>query len=365
MDIWVLDEKYEALAILDIFDSIVWTTRYNDVCEAEIVTYTFDKVLSSVAMGRYLTQKNSDRYMLIEDMEIVEDSEQGDTVTLRVEDLSSILKWRVINVYTELKMPLVDAVDKLLQDYFINPSNTHRVMSELTFSKPSDDQFKVQVENVFLGETVFDAIKVMCQEHDIGFKMVPKGAGGFEFKLYAGVDRSYDQTAVSTVIFSESFENIVNSRYQESTKDKRNVMYIGGEGEGVEQFITEITNESTIPSGMNRREMWTEVSASRRTDEQDADGNTIELTDEQYSKLLAEKAAPEFEDHKAIKAFDGKIEAERQFILGEDFFIGDVVQVINKWGYESTCRIVEIVETEDSSEGHTYYPTFSSLETNI
>lgn len=365
MDIWVLNKNYDTLTIVDIFDSIVWTTRYNDVCEAEIVTYPFSNVLDNISIGCYLTQKNSDRYMMVEDMEIVGDAEQGDTVTLRIEDLSSMLKWRIINVYTELKMGFADAVNKLLQDYFINPSDSSRRIPGFVFNKPTDSRLNFKIENVFHGETVFDAIKIMCQKHGVGFKVVPHDVGGFEFKLYLGVDRSYNQAAVPSVIFSETFENLVNSRYQESTKDKKNVLYIGGEGEDADQFVTMITNESSMPSGMQRREMWTEVSASRRTDEEDADGNPIDLTDAEYAKLLAEKGAPELEDYKAIRIFDGKIEAERQFVLGEDFFIGDIVQVVNKWGYESTCRIVEIVETEDSSEGHTYYPTFSSLETNV
>ncbi len=365
MDIWVLDKSYNSLTVLDTFDSIVWTTRFNDVCAAEIVTYPFTNVLENMRMGNYLMQKNSDRYMIVEDMEIVEDLEQGDKITLKLEDLSSILKRRVIDKYTSFKCPVQDAIKALINDYFINPVDPDRKIPNFMFEEVTGDAFQVEIETTFLGETVFSAIAALCQVVDIGFKIVPYGAGGVKFSLYAGADRSYNQTALPPVIFSESFENLINSRYHEATIDKKNVMYIGGEGEGPEQFIVEITNSETTPTGLERREMWTEVSASRRTDREDSEGNPIDLTDAEYSSLLAEKGREEFEDYKAIQAFDGEIDAERQFVLGEDFFIGDIVQVINKWGYESVCRIVEIIECEDDSDGHKYYPTFSSLEMNL
>ncbi len=365
MDIWVLDKNYNSLTVLDTFDSIVWTTRFNDVCEAEIVTYPFSNVLESMKMGYYLTQKNSDRYMVVEDLEIVEDLEQGDTVTLRLEDLSSILKRRIINRYTTFKCSVQEAIKTLLNDYFINPSDSARKVSNFVFEEANGNEFQIEIETSFLGETVFSAIVALCQATDIGFKMIPYGSGGVKFSLYSGVDRSYDQSVRPSVIFSETFENILNSRYHESTKDKKNVMYVGGEGEGPEQFIVEITNSETTSTGLDRREVWTEVSVSRRTDREDSEGNPIDLTDAEYSALLAEKGGEEFNNYRAIQAFDGEIDAERQFVLGQDFFIGDVVQVVNKWGYENVCRIVEIVECEDDSDGHRYYPTFSSLEMNL
>lgn len=365
MNIWVLDDKYEAVTVLDTFDSIVWTTRFNDVCEAEIVTYPFSNILDEVLMGRYLTQKNSDRYMMVEDLEIVEDATDGDKVTIKLEDLSSILKRRIINVYTTFKCPVKEAIETLLNDYFITPTDELRVVPNFTYDISTNPEFDIEIETVFLGETVFEAIRALCQAVDIGFKVLPSGAGGFVFSLYSGVDRSYVQTERPAVIFSEAFDNIINSRYHESVANKRNVMYIGGEGDGPEQFIVEITNEETPPSGLERREVWTEISATRRTDKEDAEGNPIDLTDAEYATLLSEKGLVELNEYKAIQAFDGEIDAERQFVLDRDFFIGDIVQVVNKWAYESVCRIVEIVECEDDSDGHRYYPTFSSLERNL
>lgn len=365
MDIWILDENYEALTLVDIFDSVVWTTRFNDVCEAEIVTYPFSNILEYVQMGRYLMQRNSDRYMIIEDMEIVEGVEDGDTVTLRVEDLSSILKRRVINKYTTFKCGVQTAVKSLIYDYFISPSDVARKMPLFTFEEASGAVFNTEIETVFLGETVFDAVVALCQAVNIGFKVVPFGQGGVKFVLYSGSDRSYNQSTLPAVIFSETFENLVNSRYREATINQKNVMYIGGEGDGPDQFITEIHSGSSVPTGLNRREVWTEISASRRTDREDDSGNPIDLTDAEYAALLSEKGRVELAEYAAVQMFDGKIDAERQFILDRDFFLGDIVQVINKWGYESVCRIVEIVESEDDSDGHMYYPTFSSLERNI
>ncbi len=53
----------------------------------------------------------------------------------------------------------------------------------------------------------------------------------FVFELYAGFDRSYDQTENPYVIFSPKFENIINSNYIESKASLKTVTLVGGEGE--------------------------------------------------------------------------------------------------------------------------------------
>jgi hypothetical protein len=60
-----------------------------------------------------------------------------------------------------------------------------------------------------------------------------------------------------------------------------------------------------------------------------------------------------------LKLFEGKVEAETNFIYGVDYFLGDKVQVVNEYGIGASARIVEIIDAEDET-GRTVVPTFST-----
>ena len=49
------------------------------------------------------------------------------------------------------------------------------------------------------------------------------------------------------------------------------------------------------------------------------------------------------------------------FVFGVDFFLGDVVQLSDRYGNEGRSRITEIVFSHDS-EGEKTYPTFISVD---
>ena len=172
------------------------------------------------------------------------------------------------------------------------------------------------------------------------------------FKLYSGVDRSYDQTANPYVVFSPNFENIINSNYVESKSALKNVTLVGGEGEGSSRRYTTVGGGS----GLNRRELFTDA----RDISSDV-GNDVTLTDAEYTALLQQRGKEKLAENTDVTSFEGQVETTVMFKYGEDFFNGDVIQIANEYGHETKARIVEIVMTEDS-EGASVYPTFKTTE---
>lgn len=47
--------------------------------------------------------------------------------------------------------------------------------------------------------------------------------------------------------------------------------------------------------------------------------------------------------------------------MNKDYFLGDIVQVINAYGIRAMPRIIEIIESEDEN-GASTVPTFSTWE---
>lgn len=174
----------------------------------------------------------------------------------------------------------------------------------------------------------------------------------FKFMLYAGVDRSYDQTKVPYVIFSPDFDNMLNSNYVESKASLKNVTLVGGEGEGsLRKYAT--VGEA---SGLNRRELFTDAK-----DISSDVGNHKILNAEEYAAVLKQRGNETLSENSEITSFEGEIETTQMFKYRTDFFNGDIVQLANEYGNESRVRIVEMVMTSDET-GNSVYPTYKTVK---
>ena len=49
------------------------------------------------------------------------------------------------------------------------------------------------------------------------------------------------------------------------------------------------------------------------------------------------------------------------FKYGEDFGMGDIVQISNEYGIETKARVIEYVRSQ-AEDGYNVYPSFTSVE---
>lgn len=81
----------------------------------------------------------------------------------------------------------------------------------------------------------------------------------------------------------------------------------------------------------------------------------------EYNAMLAQRGREHLAKLTSTESFDGEVDSIHQYVLDKDFFIGDVVQVVNEYGVKATPRILEIIENEDEN-GITVIPTFETWE---
>ena len=221
-------------------------------------------------------------------------------------------------------------------------------------------------------------------------------AHAFVFQLYTGVDRSYAQqeyvktedlsrnpektyyilqdnqyvewvpASASTdftkgvtyyehrgkypyVIFSPQFDNVINSNYIDNLNMMKNVTLVAGEGEGTARR-TIIVGES---EDLIRREIFTDARDMRLEDY----GNNAA----KYNDALKKRGLANLTEFSRITSYEGKVESTRQFVYGEDFFLGDIIQMANEYGIEGNARVVEWV-LSDSADGIEMYPTFDAVK---
>lgn len=412
-ELYVLDKYFVSLCLVDAFESMIWTDRYGECGDFELYLSAASNVLVYANHGNYIWTKGSDRLMIIEQTEITTDNENGNHLKITGRSLESILDRRIIWNQVTVSGSVQSVVKKLITDQIISPALSARRISNFVFIDSSDSYIaNCEIEEVqYLGENLYDVIVDILAQFHIGFSIIYNfTSGNFEFRLYYGTDRSYNQSLLPWVIFSPEFDNIISSDFTESSSQAKNVNLVAGEepddikdysnsedlyivGEIVkyegsyykcivrithhEEFDPskwELLSSKPIParkfvyvyddsdiSGLNRKEMYTDGSSKQQqyTDEND---NEVKLTDAQYISVLKEYGMEELykTENRFRKIFDGEMNTLRGFKYGEDFFLGDIVQMENEYGLGAPARVTELIMSQDTS-GISMYPTFEAI----
>ena len=351
MNIYVLNTSLETVGIVDTYMSKIWTTRYYTSGDFELCVSATTEMIRLLRINYFLVRDkdiNEDEMrnvMIIKNIALTNDPENGNTLLVTGKSLSSVVGQRVISEQTSLSGQLYGVVHLLLIENLINPILIARQISNFEFE--INTNFQTQVEMQVAGDNLEDVISTLCERYDIGWDIYIKN-GKFVFYLYEGTDRSYNQSETPHIVFSSDFDNLVNSDYQYLTDEFKNVAVVAGEGEGVNQTKAVVGTAS----GINRFEVWVDAKSSST--------NEGGIGQENYSEILQSKGSEALSEYINNKLFDGETDVSTQYVLNRDFFLGDVVEIVNDYGITATTRILEVIESEDET-GVSIIPTFSEM----
>lgn len=371
MEATLLNTNLEAIAIIDTYISFIWTDRYDEAGDFELKMRMNPDLLSVFKKDYYLWTPKSDRLMIIETLSVESDVEEGPTFTIAGRSLESLLTRRIvwnkttfsiIDVSTGEKPNLQNGLKKLITENLIDPAIEIRKIPNFIFEDSTDPKItSLTFEAQYYGEDLYSIVHSQCRENEIGFKVTLNDNNQFVFKLYAGVDRSYEQITNPYVIFSPSYDNVLNTNYLDSVKAYKNVTLVAGENE-TDANGEEIARETYVlgfAAGIDRREIFTDASGLSYDD---GDGGT--LSAEQYQAHLRQKGIDTLIENVYITAFEGEIDPNRMYKYGEDYFIGDIVQIANEYGQEGRAYISEYVISCDTN-GLSTYPTFQTIQEGV
>ena len=355
MDVYVLDQNFTRVAVVDSYESILWIDRYNKPGEFELYLLAEPKILTYLKEGNYVVQKDSEHVCKIEGVEINTSVETGNHYIIKGRSIESILDRRIVwNQTTFNNVYLQTAIQRLLNENVINPSIAARKIPNFIFEASTDTAITTQkITAQYTGDNILDLLQEICDNRKIGFMVTLNDNHQFVFKLYSGKDRSYDQTNNNYVVFSPEFDNIVNSNYQESDVSYKNVTLVAGEGEGSARKTYVVGNTT----GLERRELYTDARDIQSTDE-----NQNPIPAATYNEMLRQRGLEKLAECKRDKNFDGQVETFKMFIYKRDFYMGDIIQIKNEYGLEGPARVVEYVMSENVQNGLEYYPTFEAIQ---
>ena len=357
-NVYVLDQNLTIIDIIDSYTSLIWRPAYSAIGDFELYLSANKKMVSLLKKERYLVRSSDisvvngvatyKKVMIIKNIQISTDIENGDFLTVTGRELKFLLHQRIVWGQRTLTNDTAEyGIRRLIGSNAVNPVEPSRVIPNMQFeeAKGFKEPIEKQVSNQYLDEAVID----ICNTYGYGWDIYITD-NKLTVSIYKGVDRSYNQSERPYVVFSDDFENLFNTNYELKSEEYANTALIGGEGEGLDRTYAYVNNDI---SGLERYEVFVDArDVSQNLGSEDAIGN------EEYLLLLEERGRETLAELGITEGFSGEVLSDVAFKYGEDFYLGDTVTVINKYGMTKNVRVLSAIESEDA-DGVKLIPEFN------
>lgn len=345
MEFYVYNESLVMEGVIDDAVSAIWAARYYRPGDFELYLRASSQAAGLMKMHYYIKRADMDSLCIIEHIEIKEDDEAGDHYIVSGRDLKSLLGRRVVWSQTSLKGTVEGCMRRLVMENAIDTA-PERVIPGLSLG-PENGLAGAMAKQI-TGTNLLDAVSDTCMAYQYGWDILFQG-GLFHVIFYKGENRSYSQEGTDNpyVVFSAEFDNLISSLYTRDISQYKNVALVAGEGEGKARRRAVVGGAS----GMGRYEMY--------VDARDVSSNEGAINEADYMAQLYGRGLEKLEAAAAVETFEGEADNTNMYIYGEDYSLGDVVAVKNKYGITGNARVVEMVECWDDS-GYTAVPTFET-----
>ena len=357
-NIYVLNQNLELQGVIDDYTSIIWRPAYSEVGDFEIYLGATNKAVKLLQKNSYVVRSsdisvvngtvNYKNVMIIKNIQLTTDVENGDFLTVTGRELKYLLHQRIVWKQTNLTGTAENAIRRLVTENAITPTDSNRVIPTLTLGVSAG--LTHTIDKQVTGEYLDKAITEICTAYNYGWDISITN-NRLVLVVYAGINRSYAQSDRPYVVFSDEFENLHDTQYQLSTEEYANTTLIGGEGEGLERIYVTVNSAN---KGLERYETFTDARDISRNK-----GSEDEIPLSTYNKLLTERGRENLATLAYTEGFTGEVLSNVAFKYGVDFFLGDVVTVINKYGIWKNVRVLSAIESEDES-GVKLLPQFNN-----
>ncbi len=177
-----------------------------------------------------------------------------------------------------------------------------------------------------------EEMRKACIATEVGYSLVLNtSTTKLDFDTVHGTDRTAGQSVNPRVMFSTQFDSLREGSIETTYDQYRNVAIIGGQGEGVNRNIREVTGSGGPYTGLKRRELFIDGRDMETDAELDARG----------AQRLVEASTKVFLDAAALQY--------SQFIYGTDYFLGDKV-TLGAYDTSWDARITAVTESVRAGE---------------
>lgn len=358
MEAYTLDALFRRQDVIDQFESLIWTERYQGYGDFQMDIQSNIQTRTLLREGTHLSMNLSHHVMQIETVEDKFDAEGRKMLKVKGRSIESILEDRVAkesiqDLTDSPKWVITDTpanvVRKIFRDICItgilDPSDVIPFVQEGTFLPDSTvdepvDPITKELEPI----SVYEAIVEICETWNLGFRLIREyDTSRLYFEVYTGSDRTAGQGVLPPVIFTPEFDNLQNITELKTIEKAKNVAYVYSPAGFLKVYPTDADPEEL--TGFSRRVLT--VNASDITDET-----------EDIPAALLQRGKEELAKHRTVHSLDGEISNFGMYLYGRDYSLGDIVEMRNEDGVTNNMRVTEQIFVQDQ-EGERSYPTLT------
>lgn len=359
MDLYILDEQFRRVELVDIYESLIWTERYTSIGDFELVIRSDRGTRGLFPVGTRLAIPSSKRVMVVE---IVENATTNDGVaTLKItgRSLEKILLDRTntnpfiwlgntINSFplgpdqpADIARWLFDSVCRGNPE--ISQDNIPYLVTGSLYSAGDIPEPPTAISITLDFGTLYDSLKELCDAYHLGMRLY-RGPDDSKlyFDIYTGRDRTTLQSVNTPVVFSPNMDNLSDTTELTAISDVKNVAYVNTKNASKVVYADGYTSTT---AGFNRQ-----VLVVNASDIETPAGAALDAEIVQRGKL-------ELSKHRPVIAFDGEIPQSGSYIYEVHYALGDLVEMRNGDGLSTNMRVEEQIFVSDAT-GQKSYPTF-------
>ncbi|WP_461206931.1 siphovirus ReqiPepy6 Gp37-like family protein [Clostridium sp. DL1XJH146] len=338
MELYIFDRQLNFKGILDDFTSLMWTRRYYKSGEFELHCALTSTTLGLLSRENIIYKKDDDEAGYIEYRNLKQNTDGSETLVLKGRFLLGYLSRRIIWGTEILNTTTENAMRTLVNKNCVMPIDSNRIIDNLSLGTLNNFTHNVnyQVSYKNLADELENLSNVSGLGHRVKLDIKERK---LIFDVYEGLDRSINQSINPRAIFSKEFENILEQEYVDNFNDYKNLVLVGGVGEGTSRKLATVGNAS----GLDRFEVFED----QKSLSNENDG--VVMNDTDYINLLIEKGNSKLSETKEITTFESKINLNSNLEYKKDFDLGDIVTHLSKkWGVILNPRITEVEEIYES-----------------
>lgn len=381
--LWIFNENLRRVGLLRQYEMAQWSNKFRDIGTFSINAryvdenlFLLDKTKTYYVLLYMSNDKTkSDNWNTLHNVfgkiekvskENEEDADYPSTIKIEGRLMPFLFSKRVIvGTFDYKNMELMAYVTDLITRCFEKYTERYIDMN-ISYQKDNKVYEDTLITKQITGGQLWEEMSDYFEQYKLGIVIAPKinktfelssvygkhlsglsNVAGFEVLIKTGVDRTRGN-GLNTVIFSKSLSNIKRASYSYDSESDMNVAYIAGEGEGAERKWYEIQKDSeNKKSAWSREELWIDARDIQSEGEDDTT-----LTDEEYNKLIEQRAYEKFQENSVMDEYSATVnEHNQRYVYMRDYDLGDWVTIQDRdLSIEIEAQIVEVTTTLQNNE---------------
>jgi len=310
MDLYIFDKDFNRLGMIDKFSSLRWLRSYNSCGLFEL---NLDLTLENIVLlqkDNIIYRKDDVEVGVINYINYKKDTEGKEVIVCKGNFATTYLSRRISLGTNTLTGTEENAIRTLITNNVISATNNSRNLPN--FLLGANNSYAGSVTYVLSNIELLQDIMNLAVLGDLGFRTSFNATTKrLTFNMYKGLDRSVNQSVNPRCIFSQEFDNILESEFTDSNDNYKNVAYSTTSNSGTEAGLV----------GLNRYEMF---------------------ADSDLTVALSQRLK--------VMTFISKINSNSNLTYKVDYDLGDVITCTSKkWNVTVNNRIMEVEEVYEEA----------------